>query len=286
LIRVVFIALKDALLRWYDIVPYGGASAVRNRTVNAKWLKPPFERISRMTLALFQTLIQTLGSTLHWLGFSFGVRRALSPPARRWAWLIGSAAFSFAWLLAILLLASNDFFGSSSVTPPRIPTALTLTLLFGYLLLLSASFRAAIAAIPQHWLIGIQAFRVLGAVFLVRYAQGELPGVFALPAGIGDVLTGLFAPVVAYWWYTGKPYARTAAIAWNLFGMADLVNAVAIGALLGGNGIVFPIVMIPIYAVPRAFLIHSYSLIGLLRKSSATAERVTSAGLAPIPSAR
>jgi hypothetical protein len=52
--------------------------------------------------------------------------------------------------------------------------------------------------------------------------------------------------------------------------MADLIDAVAIGALTGGGGggIVFPIVLIPIYGVPRAFLIHSYSLIGLLRGTS------------------
>jgi signal transduction histidine kinase len=56
----------------------------------------------------------------------------------------------------------------------------------------------------------------------------------------------------------------------DLFGMADLVNAVVLGALTGGGGggIVFPIVLIPAYAVPRAFLVHSYSLIGLLRKTS------------------
>ena len=29
----------------------------------------------------------------------------------------------------------------------------------------------------------------------------------------------------------------------------------------------FPIVLIPIYGVPRSFLIHSYSLIGLLSKT-------------------
>ena len=52
--------------------------------------------------------------------------------------------------------------------------------------------------------------------------------------------------------------------------MADLVNALVLGALTcgGGGGIVFPIVLIPTYAVPRAFLVHSYSLIGLLRKTS------------------
>jgi len=64
--------------------------------------------------------------------------------------------------------------------------------------------------------------------------------------------------------------ARTAAIAWNLFGMAELVNAVVLGALTGGGGggIVFPIVLISAYAVPHAFLVHFYSLIGLLRKTS------------------
>ena len=141
------------------------------------------------------------------------------------------------------------------------------TLAAGYLLLLSGTFRAIVTGIPQHWLIGIQTFRILGGVFLIRYFEGDLPGLFAIPAGVGDVITGVLAPLVAYWWFTGKPYARGAAIAWNLFGMADLIDAVALGALTGGGGggIVFPIVLIPIYAVPRALLIHSYSLIGLLR---------------------
>jgi hypothetical protein len=35
-----------------------------------------------------------------------------------------------------------------------------------------------------------------GGVSLVRYFEGQLPGVFAIPAGIGDILTGIFAPVL------------------------------------------------------------------------------------------
>ena len=102
----------------------------------------------------------------------------------------------------------------------------------------------------------------------MRFLQGEIPGFFAIPAGVGDVLTGIFAPLVAYSLYSGKSYGRDAAIAWNLFGMADLVDAVVIGVTTGGPGLIFPLVLIPIYAVPRAFLIHSYSLVGLLRKTS------------------
>jgi hypothetical protein len=221
-----------------------------------------------MTLVLLQVMIQSISSTLHWLGFYIGIRALPGEQWRRRRLAIGAAIIFAAWLVGVVLLAGNGFF-RFDVWPRGIPMALLATLAAGYLFLLSRSFRAVIAAIPQHWLIAIQTVRILGGVFLIRYFQGELPGVFAIPAGVGDVLTGLFAPVVAYWWFAGKPYARVAAIAWNLFGMADLVNAVAIGSLTGGGGgIVFPIVLIPIYGVPRAFLIHSYSLIGLLRKTS------------------
>jgi hypothetical protein len=222
-----------------------------------------------MTLILLQAMIQSISSTLHWVGFYTGIRALPGEPRRRRLWASGSAIVFAAWLIGIVLLAGNDFF-RLDIRPRAIPIALVITLAVGYLFLLSRSFREIVAAIPQHWLIAIQTVRILGGVFLVRYFQGELPGVFAIPAGVGDLLTGMFAPLVAYWWFAGKPYARTAAIAWNLFGMADLVNAVTIGTLTGGGGggIVFPIVLIPIYAVPRAFLIHSYSLIGLLRKTS------------------
>jgi len=220
-----------------------------------------------MTLVLLQTIIQSISSTLYWIGLYVGIRALPGDKSRRLSWSVGSAAVLVVWLVAIMLLAANGVFRTDA---PRIPIALLTTLTAGYLLLLSGTFRAIISGIPQHWLIGIQTFRILGGVFLVRYFQGELPGIFAIPAGVGDVLTGLFAPLVAYWWVTGKPYARTAAIAWNLFGMADLDDAVMLGVLTGGGGggIVFPIVLIPIYAVPRAFLVHSYSLIGLLRKTT------------------
>ena len=219
-----------------------------------------------MTLILLQVIIQSIASTLYWIGLYVGISSLPGENSRRLRWAVGSAAVLAVWLIGLVLLAADDFFRTDG---PRIPFALLTTLAAGYLLLFSSTC-AIISSIPQHWLIGIQTFRILGSVFLVRYFQGQLPGVFAIPAGVGDVLTGLFAPLVAYWWVAGKPYARTAAIAWNLFGMADLVNAFVLGALTGGGGggIVFPIVLIPIYAVPRAFLVHSYSLIGLLRKTS------------------
>ncbi|MGA2314156.1 MAG: hypothetical protein ABSF87_17645 [Xanthobacteraceae bacterium] len=218
-----------------------------------------------MTLIVLQVIVQSISSTLQWLGFYVGIRALPDDKSRRWRWMVGSALVFAAWLIGVALMAAAGFFPST-----RVPVALATTLAVGYVVLLSPTFRVVIAGIPQHWLIGIQTFRILGGVFLIRYFNGELPALFAVPAGVGDILTGILAPLVAYWWFVGKPYTRSAAIAWNVFGMADLINAVAIGVLTGGGGggIVFPIVLIPIYAVPRAFLIHSYSLIGLLRKTA------------------
>jgi len=230
-----------------------------------------------MSLILIQTIVQAVNSTLTWLGFYVGIRALPGARARQSRWIVGSALVAAAWLIGVFLLGAADVF-RNDVAPARIPMALGATLLLGYLLLLSPAFRQIVAAVPQHWLIGIQTFRMLGGLFLVRYFAGELPGLFALPAGIGDVATGVLAPFVAYAWYSGKRYARGAAIVWNLFGMADLVNAVVLGALTNGGtgGIVFPTVLIPAYGVPRAFLIHSYSLIGLLRKTSQRPRRADS----------
>jgi hypothetical protein len=117
------------------------------------------------------------------------------------------------------------------------------TLLVGYVFLLSTTFRGIIAAIPQHWLIGIQTFRILGGVFLIRYFQGQLPGLFAIPAGVGDVLAGAFAPLVAYWWYAGKPYARGAAIAYGRWRRRNRISRRAHTDLCGAAFVPRPLIL-------------------------------------------
>jgi hypothetical protein len=126
-----------------------------------------------MTLILLQTIIQSISSTLYWIGLYVGIRTLSDNKSRRLSWTVGSTAVLAVWLVAVMLLAANDVFRTDA---PRIPIALLTTLAAGYLLLLSRTFRQIISGIPQHWLIGIQTFRILGGVFLARYFQGELSG--------------------------------------------------------------------------------------------------------------
>src|SRR5262249_59486446 len=143
-----------------------------------------------MSLIVIVIIVEAVSSTLAWLGFYIGIRALPGGRAGESRWIIGSAVVAAAWLVGVFLFggAGND------VLPPLIPIALVATLLLGYLLLLSPTFSRIVAAVPQHWLIGIQAFRILGSVWLVRYFTGHLPGLFALPAGIWRVTAWLLLP--------------------------------------------------------------------------------------------
>ena len=135
---------------------------------------------------------------------------------------------------------------------------------------------------PQHWLTGVQIYRALGVIFLILYGTGKLPGVFAWPAGLGDVLVGVLAPVVAVAYARDPNQNADLVSAWNLFGLADLVIAVAAGMLTSPsplqlfafdlpNELVsqFPLVFVPAFLVPVSVLLHLASLRKLRRDALA-----------------
>jgi hypothetical protein len=154
---------------------------------------------------------------------------------------------------------------------------------------------AGLVGAPLGWLVGIQVYRVIGANFVVLWAFGAIPGVFALPAGIGDFLVGLLALPVAFYLASGAARGRTLAVAWNIFGIADLINAVTLGALSSPgplqhlalnhpNALIssYPTVMIPAFAVPLSLILHGLSLWQLRRRR--TGERSGSESFTASPS--
>ena len=73
----------------------------------------------------------------------------------------------------------------------------------------SRTMRAINAATPSAWLIGIQTYRVAGIMFIFPFlTYGIIPAGFAWPAGVGDALTGILAPVVASLVAGNRPHAR------------------------------------------------------------------------------
>jgi hypothetical protein len=221
-----------------------------------------------MSLILILTIGQAVSSTLTRLGFYVGIRALPGARARQARWIIGSAVVAAAWLVGVFLLGAADVF-RNDVLPPRIPTAPVATMLLGYLLLLSPAFRRIVAAVPQHWPSASRRsvpWEACGWSAISRASY--LVSSRCRPASATS-RRGCSRPSLPMRGIAARAMRAAPRFAWNLFGMADLANAVVLGALTGGGagGIVFPIVLIPAYGVSRALLIPSYSLIGLPRKT-------------------
>jgi len=183
------------------------------------------------------------------------------------------------WLAAAIALG---LLGAYDTAPGQLPTiqfGILVPVIVGVLAMrLSSTVRGLVQAVPQPWIVGIQFYRVLGAFFLVLFGVGQLPGVFAIPAGVGDTLVGLAAPFVALA-YARRPEANRSWVAWwNILGVTDLVVAVTMGflsqflfhnpATLVGA---FPLVLVPTFGVPLGFLLHVASLMKLRRPNSVPA---------------
>ena len=215
----------------------------------------------------------------------FGLNRAL----RNAGWAIGERAVTvraaaltiIGWFLLTIALASNDAYRANAEHIPTIQYGILVPILIGGLLIWrSPRVARIIDAVPQHRLTGIQLYRALGVIFLILYATGKLPGVFAWPAGLGDMLVGVLAPVAAIA-YTRAPQNNADMVtAWNLFGLADLVIALAAGFMTAPSPFQlvafnpaselvtrFPLVLVPVFLVPVSVLLHLASLKKLSRDS-------------------
>ncbi len=237
----------------------------------------PTEVPFAITLAI--TLTKLVVVLLMWPGFYLLVRRDDASRPMSAAGLVLSTIVWLGWALASSLLAAGGFFTGFLVvrSVPILPIVLVATLIAGWAVFaLWPALRRVLEAVPQHWLIGMQVMRVIGGSFLVVMALGGLPGLFAWPAGIGDILTGVAAPFVAYSVYKGSANARAQAVAWNLFGILDLVVAISTGFVSSAlfarflhvspdSGLLtqFPLTQIPTFLVPVAILAHLLSLRGL-----------------------
>jgi hypothetical protein len=179
------------------------------------------------------------------------------------------------WAIVATVLAYRGFFqprDGESVPAVGVTFVLVLAILF-VSVATSVSLRRLLTG--QANLIRLHLWRLAGIVFLVLMARGQVPALWALPAGIGDILVAVTAPWVAR--DVDTPRGRRRAINWTLLGMADLIVAVGLGVMTSpGAGQVFktvptaelmghfPMALVPAFLVPLALVLHVASLWQLL----------------------
>src|SRR5215813_5227881 len=182
------------------------------------------------------------------------------------------------WFGLVSFLASQGAFVGSVGSPPMpiffgvtIPLALFLALYFGL-----KSFRDFILGADLRFVVAIQAWRWGGLGFLSLYANGILPGLFALPAGLGDMAIGFSAPWIVLSLIRNPSFAASRRfVIWNILGIIDFVVAVSTatlssGAFPGISALIgnvttspmtrLPLALIPAFMVPFFIMLHLTAL--------------------------
>ena len=141
------------------------------------------------------------------------------------------------WLGLVSFLGAQGAFVTSPGSPPLpillglvIPLALFLAAYFGW-----SRFRNFILGADLGFVTAIQAWRWAGQFFFWLYAWRVLPGLFAFPAGVGDMAIGMTAPWMVLGLVRNPLFATSRRyVIWNILGIVDFVVAVSMGVLTSG----------------------------------------------------
>jgi hypothetical protein len=206
---------------------------------------------------------------------------------RRKALLVtgGSVIIPGSWLAISAEIAAKDWYNSTSGLPVLPIATIGALTVFIALSQAPAFRRAAMAPGMLSRLILPQTIRVTGVGPLLYMALGHLPALFALPAALGDITTGVAAPFVAQRLARGADLRE--GMWFNAFGITDLVNSAIIGGITGYKLVnvtpatdlsQLPIALVPTAVVPMLLALHVIS-IRALAKASHPAVRSASAAI-------
>lgn len=167
------------------------------------------------------------------------------------------------WLAAALVVGAT---GAFTVLPPPWPQIVILIVTVTAILVSTSvpAVRAWVDSITLRALVGFNVMRFIGVAFVVLGARGSMSPIFAARAGWGDIIAGAGAVLLVL---SGSPRTtlhRWAYLAWNTFGVLDLVVAVGTAAIVVLRGDVpgmepitrLPLVLVPTFFVPLLFAAH------------------------------
>lgn len=218
---------------------------------------------------MFSSQIPIFFSILFLLAFTFPVimvaRLARKAEIKNGFRLV--LGFYISYLVAVAIASFSGFF-DKVMLPPKI--VLTTTLPLAILLTVVFSTRICKRAndiLKLEDLVKIHLFRLIGSFFIILFLYDLLPPVFALIAGIGDLLTALTSVLVVKAIRNKKSYANRLTFIWNTFGLFDILATSAMAIIFtkfsidnGSQGVEFlaefPFCFIPAFAPATIIFLH------------------------------
>src|SRR4030095_2027306 len=230
-----------------------------------------------ITALFFLIVILLITSVFYAL--NYGLSKLEIPPQKKKFTILLTSLFLGVWLFISSWLALSGKLLDFTSVPPKMLLILIPSILAVIYISSSTRVNLILTVIPSPWLVYVQSFRVLVEVFLwLMFLQNIIPKQMTFEGINYDMLTGLSAPLIAYFALSEKKWPRIVTILWNFAGLLLVANItiVAILSLPGpmrqffnepSNTIVayFPFVWIPGVIVPFAFLMHILSIKQIIR---------------------
>jgi hypothetical protein len=177
------------------------------------------------------------------------------------------------WFLGSLIAGYYGVFAQTGVPPIYLGLFIAVPFVgFTGAYFANPRFRDFAHSISLPLIVGTHVWRYVGVFFVIAFLMGKLPPQFGIPEGGGDIIAAIYSLPLAFALRQGKP-VRTAFIAWNLFGLVDLISAITLGMLYSEGSLgflrtgvstalmtTFPVNLIPTFFVPLFILLHLLAL--------------------------
>lgn len=234
-------------------------------------------------LKLIQSVFVFLAITLLFYIFR-GLKISLEilgyPKKRRKKILYIFLASVIIWIAVVSVLSIFKFFLDFQSMPPRLLYVFCIPMCFILYFTFSSSLNKILLVTPVWALIYIQSYRLV--VEILRWVLMILkvvPVQMSFEGSNFDIITGVTAPLVAYFCYQQKSWANNLALVWNFAGLILLGNRFIIGLLSMPTGFqaynsdpaytisaYFPMIISPAVLVPIGFAMHLFSIKQILLK--------------------
>lgn len=180
-----------------------------------------------------------------------------------------------AWMLVQYTIAASDFYLNSASLPPRFALALVPPLAMVISLVIMPGGRRWLARLDARSLLWLHVLRIpVEVVLLWLYQEGVVPVELTWSGRNADVLSGLSAAFMLWWWRDRDLLQRSWFRYWNIAALLLVLNVLIHGVFSGPSpfqqfhcaGPVFallqaPYVWLPSVLVPLVILAHSALLI-------------------------
>jgi len=174
------------------------------------------------------------------------------------------------WLFCALAVGKLQML--QSLPAPALP-ALVLTLAAGLLMLYRRvpSFGGWVNGLDLRSIVALHLTRFLGFYFFYLSNRGFLPPEFAIPAGIGDILTAFLAANILMWPLSASVQKRAITL-WNIIGLVEIILVVISAARIAQSDFGsmdamtrLPLSLLSTFLVPMIIASHIVIFIRLAR---------------------